>query len=58
MCCFPRETTHNKEVKVYVGMVEGNLPMTDHLKEELRRATHEGDVLRAACVYTLAGWPK
>ena len=52
------ETTCDKEVKVYVGMVEENLPMTDHRKEGLRRATHEDDVLRAACVYTLAGWPK
>ena len=31
------EMTCDKEVKVYVGM--GNLPMTDHRKEELRRAT-------------------
>ena len=52
------ETPCDKEVKVYVGMVEENLPMTDHRKEELRRATHEDDVLRAAFVYTLAGWPK
>ena len=34
------ETTCDKEVKVYVGMVEENLPMTDHRKEELGRATH------------------
>ena len=52
------ETTCDKEVKVYVGMVEENLPMTDNQKEELPRATQEEDVLRAACVYTLAGWPK
>ena len=32
--------------------------MTDHRKEELRRATHEDDVLRAASVYTLARWLK
>ena len=32
--------------------------MTDHRKEELRLATHEDDVLRAASVYTLARWLK
>ena len=32
--------------------------MTDHGKEELRCVTHKDDVLRAACVCTLAGRPK
>lgn len=47
-----------EDVELHVQMVESNLPMSTHRKEELQSCTRDDEILQSAIVFTLTGWPK